>query len=132
MGRYCYICGRTRPNEKFSGKGHAKHECKECQKKKRKQCNNAPQTYETKSEWWDYEMNQSEYWNDMCNDSAFAMYYEVDEMENLAEHAIEAATYQMKLISDNHGNSRFVFEEVVSFDATDYSEFVSGDDDLPF
>lgn len=30
MGHYCRICGRVRPNEKFSGKGHRIHVCKEC------------------------------------------------------------------------------------------------------
>jgi ribosome-binding protein aMBF1 (putative translation factor) len=30
MGHYCRICGRTRPNEKFSGVGHRIHVCKEC------------------------------------------------------------------------------------------------------
>ena len=30
MGYYCRICGRTRPNEKFSGKGHRDHVCKDC------------------------------------------------------------------------------------------------------
>jgi len=30
MGHYCKVCGRTRPNEKFSGKGHRNHICKEC------------------------------------------------------------------------------------------------------
>ena len=29
-GHYCWRCGRRRANEKFSGKGHAKHICKEC------------------------------------------------------------------------------------------------------
>lgn len=29
-GYYCRICGAYKPNEKFSGKGHAKHICKEC------------------------------------------------------------------------------------------------------
>lgn len=29
-GHYCRICGEHKPNEKFSGKGHAKHICKEC------------------------------------------------------------------------------------------------------
>ncbi|GHT37162.1 hypothetical protein FACS189435_1570 [Bacteroidia bacterium] len=28
-GHYCRICGCRKPNEKFSGKGHAKHICKE-------------------------------------------------------------------------------------------------------
>ena len=32
MGHYCRICGRTRANERFSGKGHKKHICKECSK----------------------------------------------------------------------------------------------------
>ncbi|MBO1266283.1 hypothetical protein J3A84_14695 [Proteiniclasticum sp. SCR006] len=40
MGHYCRICGRTRSNEKFSGKGHKKHICKDCSgksgRKKRK------------------------------------------------------------------------------------------------
>jgi mannose-6-phosphate isomerase-like protein (cupin superfamily) len=29
-GHYCWRCGRRRANEKFSGKGHAKHICKDC------------------------------------------------------------------------------------------------------
>ncbi len=29
-GHYCWVCNRQRPNEKFSGKGHAKHVCREC------------------------------------------------------------------------------------------------------
>src|SRR5258708_27457861 len=30
MGHYCWMCQRDRPNEAFSGKGHARHLCKEC------------------------------------------------------------------------------------------------------
>ena len=30
QGHYCKICGETKANEKFSGKGHAAHICKEC------------------------------------------------------------------------------------------------------
>ncbi|MFR0678845.1 hypothetical protein [Dysgonomonas mossii] len=30
QGHYCRICGASKPNEAFSGKGHAKHICKEC------------------------------------------------------------------------------------------------------
>jgi hypothetical protein len=33
MGHYCRICGRQRPNEQFSGKGHKIHVCKRCQAK---------------------------------------------------------------------------------------------------
>ena len=29
-GHYCRICGRYRANEKFSGKGHRQHICKDC------------------------------------------------------------------------------------------------------
>ena len=32
MGHYCRICGRVRPNEKFSGKGHKTYVCKDCAK----------------------------------------------------------------------------------------------------
>ena len=32
MGHYGWVCGRTRANEKFSGKGHARHVCKDCQR----------------------------------------------------------------------------------------------------
>lgn len=31
MGHLCRICGRGCPNEKFSGKGHKTHVCKDCQ-----------------------------------------------------------------------------------------------------
>lgn len=29
-GRYCRVCKRGLPNERFSGKGHARHVCREC------------------------------------------------------------------------------------------------------
>ncbi|MDR7077273.1 hypothetical protein J2Y03_002297 [Neobacillus niacini] len=32
-GHYCIGCGDYLPNEKFSGKGHRKHLCKECKRK---------------------------------------------------------------------------------------------------
>ncbi len=32
MGHYCRICHRQRANERFSGKGHRDHVCKECKK----------------------------------------------------------------------------------------------------
>lgn len=31
-GHYCKICGERKANEKFSGKGHAAHICKDCAK----------------------------------------------------------------------------------------------------
>ena len=31
-GHYCWACDRRRPNEKFSGRGHARHLCKDCAK----------------------------------------------------------------------------------------------------
>ena len=34
-GHYCRVCGRRRANEKFSGKGHVAHICKECFKVQR-------------------------------------------------------------------------------------------------
>ena len=30
FGHYCRICGKRKPNEKFSGKGHKTHVCKKC------------------------------------------------------------------------------------------------------
>ena len=33
MGQYCRICGRIRANERFSGRGHRDHICKECQRR---------------------------------------------------------------------------------------------------
>ena len=32
MGHYCIGCGESRPNEKFSGKGHKQHICKDCKR----------------------------------------------------------------------------------------------------
>jgi hypothetical protein len=31
-GHYCWACGRRRPNEKFSGRGHALQICRDCGK----------------------------------------------------------------------------------------------------
>ena len=32
-GHYCWVCERYRPNERFSGGGHARHICRECQRR---------------------------------------------------------------------------------------------------
>ena len=32
MGHCCRLCGRTRPNERFSGNGHRIHVCNDCTK----------------------------------------------------------------------------------------------------
>lgn len=32
QGHYCKVCGSYRANEKFTGKGHATHICKDCAK----------------------------------------------------------------------------------------------------
>jgi len=37
MGHYCRICGRSRPNEQFTGRGHRIHVCKKCQRLPREQ-----------------------------------------------------------------------------------------------
>jgi hypothetical protein len=37
MPYYCRICGRSRRNEKFSGRGHRIHICKDCQRLPREQ-----------------------------------------------------------------------------------------------
>ncbi|MCO5298303.1 MAG: hypothetical protein M9921_15755 [Fimbriimonadaceae bacterium] len=36
-GHYCWVCGRVRPNEKFSGAGHRDHICKECVSMRRRE-----------------------------------------------------------------------------------------------
>lgn len=35
MGHYCWKCGQYLANEKFSGKGHARHICKKCMAEER-------------------------------------------------------------------------------------------------
>jgi hypothetical protein len=37
MGHFCRICGRSRPNENFSGRRHRDHVCKDCQRMPREQ-----------------------------------------------------------------------------------------------
>ena len=32
MPHYCWMCGRSRANERFSGRGHRDHVCGDCQK----------------------------------------------------------------------------------------------------
>jgi cupin 2 domain-containing protein len=34
-GHYCWVCGCRRANEKFSGKGHTRHICKDCAREQR-------------------------------------------------------------------------------------------------
>lgn len=35
LGHYCWKCGQYLANEKFSGKGHARHICKKCMAEER-------------------------------------------------------------------------------------------------
>jgi hypothetical protein len=46
MSHWCRICGRTRPNEKFSGKGHKNHICKECSRKPKEELYKIDQSVE--------------------------------------------------------------------------------------
>lgn len=46
MGHWCRICGRTRPNEKFSGKGHKNYICKDCSRKPKEEIDEIDQTEE--------------------------------------------------------------------------------------
>jgi hypothetical protein len=32
VGHYCRICARVRPNERFTGRGHRTHLCRDCQR----------------------------------------------------------------------------------------------------
>lgn len=45
-GHYCKICGRNRPNEKFSGKGHRQHICKDCKRKGKKSTQMSTSVYD--------------------------------------------------------------------------------------
>lgn len=46
MGHWCRICGCTKPNENFSGKGHKKHICKECCRKPKEEIEEIEQSEE--------------------------------------------------------------------------------------
>lgn len=46
MGHWCRICGHTRPNESFSGKGHEAHICKECSRKPKEEIEGIEQSEE--------------------------------------------------------------------------------------
>ena len=46
MGHYCRICGRIKPNEKFSGKGHRIHICKKCAQRLKQEIEEVEQGHE--------------------------------------------------------------------------------------
>lgn len=46
MGHWCRICGRSKPNEKFSGKGHRNHICKVCSRKPKEEIDEIEQSEE--------------------------------------------------------------------------------------
>ena len=45
-GHYCRSCGRSRPNEKYSGKGHRNHVCKKCARNPKTEINEIDQSEE--------------------------------------------------------------------------------------
>jgi hypothetical protein len=46
MGHWCRICGSTKPNENFSGRGHKNHICKECSRKPKEEIEKNEQSEE--------------------------------------------------------------------------------------
>ena len=46
MGHWCRICGCTKPNEKFTGKGHKNHICKKCGSKPKEEIEHIEQSEE--------------------------------------------------------------------------------------
>jgi ribosome-binding protein aMBF1 (putative translation factor) len=46
-GHYCRICGRRRANEKFGGRGHALHICKDCQRELKREARQKSKAEET-------------------------------------------------------------------------------------
>ena len=50
MGHFCRICGRTKANERFSGRGHRDHICKDCQQMPREKRDRI----EVLDELWDF------------------------------------------------------------------------------
>jgi len=46
MGHWCRICGKIKPNEKFSGKGHKNHICKQCAAKPKEEIDEIDQKEE--------------------------------------------------------------------------------------
>lgn len=46
-GHYCRICGRRRANEKFGGRGHALHTCKDCQRELKREARQKRKAGET-------------------------------------------------------------------------------------
>lgn len=46
-GHYCRICGRRRANEKFGGRGHALHICKDCQRELKREARQKRKAGET-------------------------------------------------------------------------------------
>jgi hypothetical protein len=45
---FCKACGQSRPNEKFSGKGHRQHICKDCKREGRIACHQSTSDYDRK------------------------------------------------------------------------------------
>lgn len=58
MGHYCVICGRTRSNEKFSGKGYKKHICKDCSGKAGRKKRESEETFDEFDRELDFLMNE--------------------------------------------------------------------------
>lgn len=46
MAHWCRICGYSKPNEQFTGKGHRNHICKHCSKKPKTEIQKIEQTEE--------------------------------------------------------------------------------------
>lgn len=78
MGHYCRICGRTRSNEKFSGKGHKKHICKDCSGKSGRKKRKSEETFDEFDRELDFLMKQDfEY--EVTEDELYCIFGEMPE-----------------------------------------------------
>ena len=67
-GWYCVICGEYKANEKFSGKGHARHICRKCQKLPKEKRQEIIDENDIMRLSWKLNQKQKAYLNKMRND----------------------------------------------------------------
>jgi RimJ/RimL family protein N-acetyltransferase len=145
QGHYCYVCAEYKPNEKFSGKGHANHICKDCSKltvtqrnEKQKENKIEFEPFNNYEEQWEYDIERMIVLEDLDNEnkeilrediydliSEFILYTgyipEKHDKQRLITTACCPDSYSDKFLIQNDSLG-FFFDEILQSVVKDFKE----------
>ncbi|PKM53992.1 MAG: hypothetical protein CVV00_10025 [Firmicutes bacterium HGW-Firmicutes-5] len=127
-GHYCKICGTTKANEKFSGKGHRNHICKACSGlpvEKRNEMIQMRKIEHIDMNIFSLSIKEKDILTKYVKDKKYS-----ESIKSYAQSVLDQDAKVKKIIEDDYDFDED-FEEVILTEMFDDEEF-DEDEDLPF